>query len=279
MWIWFSISMLLVIACIIFGIYSFISSRTLQKSILPESKYKNTGYQGNDLPFLISVNDPGILQKQTLVKLKTKLKAVEESSLLSVRYLEELKKRIEALESAGNLTVETEEAKWNNEGEDWEKLYYDIKREKQSLEDNLNQVKDILQENISKVQDLEKQRTGWAAIKSEVESKINEIHSLQNIIEELQRNVDGGRERERELAKELAYEKSKHLGQELMQTENNRLRSEVDMLTNSLAEMNRRNVLMEEKIKGLTELGSILEISEYEKMGIKNSFKQLLQRM
>ena len=76
----------------------------------------------------------------------------------------------------------------------------------------------------------------------------------------------------------IAYEKSRYTEYELVQKENNQLHSEIEMLTNSLQEINSQNILMEQKIKSLTELGSILEISEYEKMGIKNSVEQLLQK-
>ena len=94
MWIWLIISMVLVIACIIFGIYSFISSRSLQKSISAQPEYK-----GNIQSHIIK-NDLPVLQHQAILNLKIKLKSMEENSLLNVHQLNELQKRVEALESA-----------------------------------------------------------------------------------------------------------------------------------------------------------------------------------
>ncbi|MEO6330818.1 MAG: hypothetical protein ABIO55_17920 [Ginsengibacter sp.] len=270
MWIWLTISMVLVVACIIFGVYSFISSRTLHKSISAKPNLKNA----NIPPQLTRTIIPA-LQQPDVLSLKIKLKSIEENSLQNVHRLNELQKKVEALESAGNVNEET---KWNESDEDWEKLYYETRREKQALEDNLNFVKETLQENKDRVQELEIQITDWAGVKSEMESKVNEIDSLQNIIDELQHEIEGARERERELEQQVYYEKSRYIEYELTQKENIRLRSEVEMLTNSLHQINDQNILLEQKIKRLTELGSILEISEYEKLGIKNTVEQLLQK-
>lgn len=271
MWIWLTISMLLVIGCIIFGISSFISSRTLQKSIAAEREYES-----NKIRSHVSTNGLPALKKQTVENLTVKLKSIEETSLLSAYNLNDLKKRIEVLESAGNFSVVNEEEKWEALGEDWEKLYYETKREKQSLEDNLTNIKEALQENMDKLQGLEKQQV---SMKSDVDSGINEVNLLQSINEKLQRKIEGGLQREKELALELAYEKSKYGGYDLIQKENSQLHSEINILTNRIEEINDHNTLMAERIKRLTELGSILEISEYEKMGIKNSVEQLLYKM
>jgi chromosome segregation ATPase len=269
MWIWLTISLLLVIACIIFGIYSFIRSRSLQKTISAEPELKHSANKNNKIqPDFIKNNLPG-LKKQSFVNLKMKLKSIEENSLLSAQFIKGLKKRIESLEAAGNFNPANEESRWEDAGEDWEKLYYESRKEKQSLEDNLNNIKDALQENMNKQREIENQQTSWAEMKSDLESRVNEVDSLQKIIEELQRKVKGGREREKQLVHESANEKSKYAGYEQIKKENNKLHSEIDMLTNRLDEINEQNGLMEKKIKSLTELGSVLEITGYDKLAIK----------
>lgn len=272
MWIWLSISMILVIACIIFGIYSFISSRTIQKSI------SNTRFKNNFQEFQFSGNTLPSLQEKDILNLKIKLKSIEENSALNSHQLNEVQKRIEILESSDNGLKINPETEWNDTDEDWEKLYYETRREKQSLEENLNNAQKSLQENLIKLQNLEEEKTHWISIKSDTEFKTNEITLLQNMIDDLQRKLEGSRERENEMEQQVYYEKSKYLEFEILQKRNNQLKSELDILTNRLTEVNDENILMQQKIKNLTELGSILEISEYEKMGIKNSVEQLLQK-
>jgi DNA repair exonuclease SbcCD ATPase subunit len=278
MLVWLSISMLLVIACIIFGVYSFIKSRSLQKSLSPELAYKNTSYNDNILSYPPENDIPG-LKKQTFANLTMKLKSIEENSLLSAQCLYELKKRIETLESGDHANITNEEAKWIDPGEDWEKLYYETRREKQTLEEDLANLKVALRENLDKLQELEKQQAGWAVMKSNWESQLSEVGSLQKTIDELQRKLKGARDREKELVQGSSPDKSKHAGYDVMQKENNQLRSQVELLTSRLEQINRHNVAIEEKIKSLSELGSILEISEYEKSKINNSVKQLLEKI
>ncbi|MEO6455974.1 MAG: hypothetical protein ABIN97_17970 [Ginsengibacter sp.] len=231
---------------------------------------------GNNIQPELIVKDSTVLQQRDLLSLKIKLKSMEENALLNVHQLNDIQKRVEALESAG--IVNTANDKWNEDDEDWEKMYYETRREKQSLEENVSYLKDTLQKNTNRLLELEKQQEGWATIKSDMELKVNEVHSLQNIIEELQRKIEGGMEKERELQQEVAYEKSRYNEYEHMLQENNQLRSETELLTSRLYEINEQNILMEQQIKSLTELGSMLEISEFEKMEIKNSVEQLLQK-
>ena len=271
MWIWLTISIVLVIGCIIFGIYSFISSRTLQRTISAEPDYKRNNMLSQ------YITGPPLIQQQTLSNLKIKLKSVEENAIANVYNLNELQKRVEALESASKNEISKEED-WED-SEDWEKLYYETKREKQSVENNLETLKLALQEKDTKLYELEKQVSGWAALKSELESRINEVSSLHNIIDELQRKLEGSREREKELEQQVAYENSKYVSSDILQKQNSQLQSEIEMLTSRLQQVTEEKILLEKKIRTLIELGSILEISEYEKMGIKNSVQQLLEKL
>jgi chromosome segregation ATPase len=270
MWIWLMLSLLLVIACIIFGIHSFLSSRTLQRSMSNEPMRKKNNIQDQYTP----TGYPDIHQ-QDFSNLKIKLKSIEENSVAQARQINELQKRIKTLEEEASSKETMEETKWNEE-EDWEKLYYEARKEKESLEHNLHSVNDALDETKRKVEELEKQKNAWVEMKSRTEATLNDMHSLQNTIDELQRKLEGANERESELEKQIAYEKFMHVEYELLKKENNQLHSEADELRNRLEEINTQNIVMEQKLKRLTELESSLEISEYEKMEIKNSVEQII---
>ena len=270
MWIWLILSLVLVIACIIFGIHSFLSSRTLQRSISSEPMRRRGNIERrieNDFP---------VLQQPDFSNLKIKLQSMEGHSAQQAQQLNELQKRIKMLEEENSFKEANEEAKWNEDNEDWEKLYYEARREKESLEANLNLANAALYETKSKLEEVEKHNAAWVEMKSEMETRLNDIHSLQNTIDELQRKLEGANERERELEKQIAYEKFMHAEYELLQKQNNQLRSESDELRNRLEEINAQNIIMDQKLNRLTELESSLEISEYEKMEIKNSVEQII---
>jgi len=270
MWIWLILSLVLVVACIIFGIHSFLSSRTLQRSISSEPMRKRHNIERQNIE-----NGFPDLQQQDFSNLKIKLKSMEGNSVQQAHQINELQKRIKALEEENSFKEANAETKWNDE-EDWEKLYYEARRERESFEENLNLTNNVLDETRSKLEEFEKQKTAWAEMKSDMEARLNDIHSLQNTIDELQRRVEGSREREKELEKQIAYEKFMHVEYELLQKQNNQLRSESDELRNRLEEINAQNIIMEQQLNRLTELESSLEISEYEKMEIKNSVEQII---
>jgi chromosome segregation ATPase len=270
MWIWLILSLVLVIACIIFGIHSFLSSRTLQRSISSEPSRKRGNIERQNIE-----DDFPDLQQQDFSNLKIKLKSMEGNSVQQAHQINELQKRIKALEEENSFKEANEQTKWNDQ-EDWEKLYYEARREKESFEENLNLTNKVLGETRSKLEEFEKQKDAWAEMKSDMETRLNDIHSLQNTIDELQRRLEGSCEREKELQKQLTYEKFMHVEYELLQNQNNQLRSESDELRNRLKEINAQNTIMEQKLNRLTELESSLEISEYEKMEIKNSVEQII---
>lgn len=261
MWIWLILSLLLVIACSIFGIHSFKRSRTLQKFISRDPEYKRGNAEARD--------ESGfpVIQQQNFSNLKMKFKSIEENSVLQVHQLNTLQKRIEALEEGSSKAED--DGKWNEEDEDWEKLYYASRREKEALESELYQTKEALDDTRGKLGELEKQQAGWVQMKSEMETRLHQAHSLQNTVEELRRKLEGAGNREKELTQQIEYEKYMHVKYELLKQQNSQLLSETDQLSSRLNEIDEHNNIMQEKIKRLAELGSSHKLSEYEKGEIK----------
>lgn len=267
MWIWLTLSLLLVIACVIFGIDSFRSSRTLQRSISREPAPGKNKMQSR-----ITEDVFAGMPQQNFSSLKPKVTSTEENQASQIHQLNILQKRIEALEGT---TLKADSAKWNDSGEDWEKLYYESKQQIESLENELDIMKEDFDETRLKLEDLEKQKNEWTEVKSELETRLNDAYLFQNTAEDLQRKLEGSLNREKELEEQLENHKHFHVDYEILKQENNRLRSETDELSARLDEINARNAIMEQKIKRLTELESSLEISDYEKREIKNSVEQI----
>jgi len=101
------------------------SSRTLQKTISAELGLKKNNKQGGGFR-----NSLTVLQKQAILNLEIRLKSIEQNSLLSTHHLQEIQKKLAVLESVNNVNPVSEEANWEDSGEDWEKLYYETRREK-----------------------------------------------------------------------------------------------------------------------------------------------------
>ena len=165
MWIWLILSLLLVIACIIFGIHSFLSSRTLQRSISVEPVNKKI--------IQSQFVEPGfhVFQQQEFSSLKNKLKFIEGNSAQQTHQLNELLRRIEVLEEGSNFK-DDEETKWREDDEDWEKLYYETKKEKESLEAKLDLVNQTLYDTKIKLEETEKQKAALAEMKTGIEGRL-----------------------------------------------------------------------------------------------------------
>src|SRR6476659_2735999 len=112
MWIWLILSLLLVIACIIFGIHSFLSSRTLQRSMSAEPMRKKNNIQDQ----YGTMGYPDIHQ-QDFSNLKIKLKSIEENSAAQAHQINELQKRIKTLEEESSFKEADEDTKWNDDDE------------------------------------------------------------------------------------------------------------------------------------------------------------------
>src|SRR5678816_4456125 len=99
---------------------------------------------------------------------------MEGNSVQQAHQINELQKRIKALEEENSFKEANEQTKWNDQ-EDWEKLYYEARREKESFEENLNLTNKVLGETRSKLEEFEKQKDAWAEMKSDMETRLNDI--------------------------------------------------------------------------------------------------------
>lgn len=222
--------MLIVTACIIFGIYSFISSRKLHKSIADNSEFGS-----NNLQRHLKKNDFSVLNQQNMSDLKIIVKSIEDTSSLNTHYLSEIQNRLAALEAAGNYAKTDEYEKWDNAEEDWEKLYYETKKEKKLLEDELETVNGVLQTNTEKLLAVERQHVELTAAKSNIALKVEEVQFLQNTINKFQQKLTVATEREKELEQQVAHEKFRYLEYESLQKHNQQLHTEIAILTDNFS--------------------------------------------
>lgn len=264
MWLWWIISLVILMAAVAFSLYIFYS-----------------GYQAplkKDFPLKrnINVHKPTLplTRQQVINALKLKLQAVENNSMLYYNELKKLQQRIQTLEK--NKNSGNPKKAISDYDENWEELYYEATDVKQKLENELDLANQKLQEAEELVSELMKKEKLWKEKRSELENELNKAHTLQNKIGELQQQLEGAAQREKELELLLLAEKEVHKDFETLQQQYAFIQSEADELRNRIKEINNRDVLLQQKINRLTQLESDIEISEYEKMDIRKSIEEII---
>ncbi len=266
MWLWWIVSLVILMASIIFSLYIFYSSykaMPVKKEFLLKRNY-------NSVRKFIPIT-----KQQVISSLKLKLQSVEHNSMLYYDELKKLQQRIQTLEkNKGTGYQKDEKAVYDDEN--WEELYYQLHDEKEKMENELDLTNQKLQEAESLANELKRKETLWKEKRSELENELNKAHTLQNKIGELQRELEGAAEREQDLQQQLEAQKELYKDFELLQQQYAYIQSEADELRNRIKDINNRDVLLQQKINRLTELESTIEISEYEKMDIRKSIEEII---
>jgi len=262
MWIWWVISLVVLIACFIFAYRMIVSSY----KFLPGDK--NTKLYG----FKKSAENNDIKTGE-IINLKSKLQKVEENSSFYELQFSKLVQRLEMLEEAQNHSSErivTEK----KEEEDWKELYYQENELKEKIENDLDEIRQKLEDAEDKLKAIEDNNNKWSELKSDYDARLNDLHSMQNHIGLLQRQLDAASNREKEL------EESLHSAEQIedkfirLQNDHIRLQSENEELRRQAIEISKREKDMETKLARLNELESKLALYEEEKAKMIAILKQ-----
>jgi len=258
MWLWWIISLVILLASIIFSLYIFFSS-------YKPSQYKKAGSSKSAMSILQKPLMFGIQKYNTSLKLNDE----ENNSQLYFNELNKLQQRIQSLEK-------NKVAKTTIEDENWEELYYEVHEAKEKMENELDLTTQKLEETESLVNELKIKQSAWKEKQSQLENELNKAQSLQNIIGGLQRELEGAAERESELQQQLFQQRDLYANFELLQQQYASVQSDADELRNRITEINNRDVLLQQKISRLTELESTIETAEYEKMDLRKSVEDII---
>lgn len=264
MWLWWLVSLVILLASIIFSLYIFYGS-------YKSTPIKEGFFKRNDSFFKKAIP---VTRQQVINSLKLKLQSVENNSSQYFNELKKLQQRIHLLEknngfTGGNINPTSRD-------ENWEELYYDVHEQKEKMESELDITNQKLEETESLVSEYKRREKIWKEKRSELENEVNKAQYLNNKIEELQQQLQGAAARESELEQEIESHKELRNNFELLQQQNAYVQSEADELRNRINEINNRDVLLQQKINRLTKLESNMEISEYEKMDIKKTIEEII---
>lgn len=254
MWIWWIISLIVLIACFIFAYKVIMSSYDW----LPADKnnfmsFKKASSSGNTFP-----------RSEAIYDLKNKLQKVEENSSFYEIQFSKLQERLNHLESQYETQLQTTLSKKSQE-EDWKEMYYEENELKEKLENELDLAQQRLEEMQKQLGETEENDSKWKAFKSDYDARLNDLESMQNNIEILQRQLEASVVREKELQLSLASEINAKKQFSNLESVNARLRSENDDLRSQLVQIHNREKELEFKISKLNELESRVAIYEEEK--------------
>lgn len=268
MWIWWIVSLIILIACIIFAYRMIVSSY----EFLPVDKRYFLGVFKN-----FAHNETGSIQKDSLKVLKNQLQSVEDSNTFYQIQLSKFQQRLKILEDLNTSKATTDAGhKQKDEEEDWKEMYYEENEVKEKLENELDLTKQMLEEAENKLKESLENNLRSVQLQSEYEARSHELNSLQNEIALLQKQLTASGEREKELEQLLLSEITIREKYSMLQKEYVQLQSEADDLRRRMLELNKKDMNLEMRLAHLGELESKLAICEKEKLKLKSYLENRL---
>ena len=256
MWIWWIISLVVLIACFIFVYKAIVSSY----DFLPADKRNFLSFKK-----ATPIEASGISSNDTIWDLKNQLKKVEENSSFYELQFSKLQQRLKALEAQYENHQQPLKITRKEDTEDWKEMYYEENERKQKLENELDETKQKLEEVETKLTGIEDNNSRWKSLQSDYDARLNDLHSMQNNIGLLQRQLEAAEAREKELEMSLLSEINLKKQYSNLETENARLKSENEDLKREIVNISKKGKELEGGISRLKELENRLSVYEEEK--------------
>ena len=267
MWIWWIISLIVLIACFIFA-YKMIAS---SYESMPSGKK-------NFLRFNKSTNATSEGRTEIIYELKSHLKKMEENASLYEIQFSKLQQRLKVLEGEKEKRQLVETVAQTDPKEDWKEMYYEENEAKEKLENELDITRQKLEEVEMAIASFRENQSNITNLQSNYDARLNDLKSKQEHIDLLQRKIEGAREREKELQHSLQHEINSKKQLSNIGSENARLKSENDELRRQLVELDKKEKELRLRIGRVSELESKLFIYEQEKAkmiaNLENMVKQ-----
>lgn len=268
MWIWWIISLVVLIACFIFA-YKVIAS---SYEFMPADKR-------NFLSFKKNHPSEKIYQRpEAIWDLKNKLQKVEESSSFYEIQFSKMQERLRMLEASYQEQQQKLSVAGKSDEEDWKEMYYEENDVKEKLENELDVTLQKLEEVQNQLNSIGENNSKWISLQSDYDTRLHELQSMQNNVEIMQRQLEAAAAREKELELSLAADSREKIQYSNIESENARLKSENDDLRNQVVEINRKEKELETGISRLQELESRLAIYEEEKAKMIANLEQMINQ-
>ncbi len=274
MWLWWMLSLIILISCSIFAYRMIVSSY----EFLPADKrflfklYKNSNLRSGSS-----------VQQDALKILRNKVQHVEDNTSFYQAQFSKFQDRLQSMEERyaiapnelGRQLINNTET---GQGEDWKEMFYEENALKEKLENELDFTRQSLEEAENKLNEAGSENSGWRELQSDYESRLFELQSSQAQIDRLQRELAASVEREKELEQLLLTEITMREKYSLLQQKYTQLLSEADDLIMRSAQLNKKDIDHQTTLRHQWQLESLLAICKDENLRIKNDMEQLSKK-
>ena len=231
MWIWWLISLVVLIACFIFAYKVIMSSY----DFLPVDKKSIFSFKKN------TFTETNVSQRSEAIwDLKNQLKKVEETSSFYEIQFSKLQQRLKTLEAQYESQQQKIAAPGKEEEEDWKELYYEENEVKEKLENDLDVTRQKLEEVEMKLNSISQDDSKWKSLQSDYDARLNDLQSMQNNIGLLQRQLEASSAREAELEISLLKEIETKKQFSNIESDNSRMKSENEDLRRQIIEISEK---------------------------------------
>jgi len=258
MWIWWIISLVVLIACFIFAYKAIVSSY----DFLPADKRNFLSFKRN-IPAETSTTS--IARNDTIWDLKNQLQKVEENSSFYELQFSKLQQRLKALEAHYEGNQQPLAVAKKGDEDDWKEMYYEENERKEKLENELDITRQKLEEVENTLNSINEDSSKWKSLQSDYDARLNDLQSMQNNIGLLQRQLEAAAAREKELELSLVAEINAKKQYSNLESENARLKSENEDLKREIVHISKKEKELEGGISRLKELENRLAVYEEEK--------------
>ena len=266
MWIWWIISLVVLIACFIFSYKMIMSSYDW----LPAEKSNFPGFKKK-----FTANSPPP-KSEAIYELKSKLQKVEENSSFYEIQFSKMQERLKILEGKYQASQDLIISASNGE-DDWKEMYYEENEKKEKLENELDDTRAKLEEMEARFNEVEENNDSWTALKSDYDARLHELSNSHENINILQKQLEAAISREKELELSLVSEINEKNKFSKLEVENTRLRIENEDLKNQIVQSHLQQKEMENRIARLNELESRLALLEEEKAKMISSLEMVVK--
>ena len=302
MWLWWVISLLILVSCIIFAWRMIASSYEflpVDKKFFVKFNKKRTDHflEHSRSEFYPSLNhttknpeDSNAFYQIQFAKFNERLRALEDRVALQPAssvtrsgaasdeedwkelYYEENEAKAKLENELDNLHQQMEQLQASlkeNEIEDWKEMYYAENELKLKLENELDIIKLNYAEAQAALDTSSEMVAELSLLKSEYENSRNNIQGLKKTMNLLQKRLSASAERENELENLLISEIIVREKYAMLQSKYSRLQIEANDLEQRIMEQSQREMNLEVRLMRLNELESKLAICEEEKLKLK----------
>lgn len=231
MWIWWIVSLIILIACIVFAYRMIVSSY----EFLPADK-KSLPRLGKRAAKAKSLST----QSESSGNLNSRLQSLEETNAFHEIQFSKFLQRLKSIEDRFNNNSQPNIAFRNSDDEDWKEMYYEENERKEKLENELDQTRQQLETNEILLQELRKNNSVRVSMLSDHEATAHDIQSMQQAIDMMQRKIMAASEREKELEQLLSAEIEAKKTYSRLESEQRRLQFENEDLRRQIVDFDRQ---------------------------------------